>query len=764
MNEINKSSIKDRIIRFSKNASTLAHKAFLGEKEINSLINKPINVIKVFIVSIRKFMEDDCLTKASSIAYTTIISLIPTLAVALTIYSAFKGVAGQKEEFFNLIAGFMHEHDLNINIDPILDVISQLIDNAGRIGGIGAAVLVFSATALLRSLEKALNSIYKVKKQRSIFMKIIYYWAVLTLGPILIIAATTVASQLTETFSVPNYNSAQIHNNKIWIAGDHGTLGNSSIDTLKFANISRSKIDFDNQMVFSFDPQSSEFSRNLQKRISHKDYKQKKIIDLQFINNSGWAISSDGLILLTNNNGESWKILKKTGLNFNAIYMHDAHRGYIVGQDSLLMKTEDGGNQWSIIKYREMNIDLLSIRFSGNKGIITCTRSMIYLTEDSGNTWEPILIEEAIRNKRHLRINDSFIIDNDEIILLGDEGIILRTEDNAHTWDYIGFLNNNYHAVYFFNHKSGMVGGSKGIMLRTDNGGTTWIREDLPTTCVNSILFHKGKLWTFGNEGMFMVSEDMGKTWDGVKGRDIFAFLMRFFAPFVFIWILFFMSYMALPNIKVPFKPAAIGAAFTSTVWVIFILTFIAYTRAFATGTFAIYGALAAIPLFLLMVYSSAVIILFGAEVSYTLMYPASYKTLKKDPEGLEKIYIYDGINIIMHIYEKFEKGNGGTSISELLKITTGSDDETQAFLQIFIDNNIINQDTEGDYFPALSSEKLSIKHIFDLIHSISYIIPPGAKASGVNDWLREIFDNMSNTRGNIIGDSSLKDLINLKS
>jgi membrane protein len=58
------------------------------------------------------------------------------------------------------------------------------------------------------------------------------------------------------------------------------------------------------------------------------------------------------------------------------------------------------------------------------------------------------------------------------------------------------------------------------------------------------------------------------------------------------------MIYITTPNTKVPFKDASIGAAFTGSVWVIFIFLFIIYVKAFATGTFAIYGALASIPFF----------------------------------------------------------------------------------------------------------------------------------------------------------------------
>ena len=87
--------------------------------------NRLINLVKVFIVSTRKFMKDDCLTKASAIAYTVITSLIPALTVVLTFFSVFSGVENKKDELFREISIFMSEHSIKLNIDPIFEAVSS---------------------------------------------------------------------------------------------------------------------------------------------------------------------------------------------------------------------------------------------------------------------------------------------------------------------------------------------------------------------------------------------------------------------------------------------------------------------------------------------------------------------------------------------------------------------------------------------------------------------------------------------------------------
>jgi len=203
-----------------KKQALISHliKIYEGYSFENDVINRLINAAKIFVVATRKFIIDDCFTKASAIAYTAIISLIPALTVVLTFYSVFSGAENKKDDLFREISLFMVEHSIKINIDPFFEAISGLIDNAARIGGIGAVVMLFTATATLRAIEKSLNDIWKVKIQRSIVQRVVYYWAILTLGPVMLIAGTTVATKLSTAFSSANYNSVAVSDSTIWIA------------------------------------------------------------------------------------------------------------------------------------------------------------------------------------------------------------------------------------------------------------------------------------------------------------------------------------------------------------------------------------------------------------------------------------------------------------------------------------------------------------------------------------------------------------------
>ena len=181
-----KEAIKKRINDRKDRAVTLARGIYHGEETLHGAWRTIVNAAKVLIVAGRKFIKDECFTRASSITYTIILSLVPILAVGPAIYSLYSGVGKNKKELFDQVLLLMAQYNISMNIDPIIDTILGLVENAGKIGGVSAAVMIFSATALFRSLENSLNAIWKVKKGRHVHLQVIFYWAALTLGIILL--------------------------------------------------------------------------------------------------------------------------------------------------------------------------------------------------------------------------------------------------------------------------------------------------------------------------------------------------------------------------------------------------------------------------------------------------------------------------------------------------------------------------------------------------------------------------------------------------
>ena len=242
-------------------------------------------------------------------------------------------------------------------------------------------------------------------------------------------------------------------------------------------------------------------------------------------------------------------------------------------------------------------------------------------------------------------------------------------------------------------------------------------------------------------------------------GEYIPVSLLNFLIPFAFIWTMFFFIYMVIPNTRVPFKYAAVGSIFTSAVWVTFILLFIVYIRAFAKGTFAIYGTLVSIPLFLLLVYSSVLIVLFGAEVSFSLMYPDT----RRHPAGADEksIPVYTGIEILMALYGSFEEGIGPTQFNDLTARTRTGNDIVDYFTSLFLTRGLIIKLEDGAFIPAMSSRVVRISRVIEMIHSFNYTIPAGGKKTGAKKILTGLFAKLQRSNDAVIGSLTLYELMN---
>jgi membrane protein len=96
-------------------------------------------------------------------------------------------------------------------------------------------------------------------------------------------------------------------------------------------------------------------------------------------------------------------------------------------------------------------------------------------------------------------------------------------------------------------------------------------------------------------------------------------------APFVLAWVLFTAVYVSIPNTRVRFRAALAGALVSGTAWEAMKSVYFWYNSKVVT-TYALYGSLGTIPVFLLWIYLSWIIVLFGAEVAFALQHVGTYR------------------------------------------------------------------------------------------------------------------------------------------
>ncbi len=139
----------------------------------------------------RRFREDRLGITASSLTFTTLISLVPLITVMLAVFSAFP-IFGQ---FQGSVQRYFLQSLIPDNIaKPVLAALTQFAAQSSRLGGAGLAVLVITALALMLTIDRTLNNIWRVRKPRPIAQRVLVYWAALTFGPVLLGASLTLTS------------------------------------------------------------------------------------------------------------------------------------------------------------------------------------------------------------------------------------------------------------------------------------------------------------------------------------------------------------------------------------------------------------------------------------------------------------------------------------------------------------------------------------------------------------------------------------------
>ena len=151
-----------------------------------------VKYLQIIVLVFKDFRADECLIRASALAFTTILSLVPFFALAFAVLKGF-GVQNKVEPFIlDQVAAGSQE---------IVDRVVTYINNTNMtsLGTIGLLTLIITVITLFGNVEEAFNLIWGVRETRSLYRKFSDYLSVLITAPMLMLAAlgftTTLQSQ-----------------------------------------------------------------------------------------------------------------------------------------------------------------------------------------------------------------------------------------------------------------------------------------------------------------------------------------------------------------------------------------------------------------------------------------------------------------------------------------------------------------------------------------------------------------------------------------
>ncbi|MBR5803131.1 MAG: YihY/virulence factor BrkB family protein [Bacteroidaceae bacterium] len=167
------------------------------KEDVNPLTYRLCNILKVLILTIQRFLRDRIVQRASALTYSTLLSIVPILAILFAIARGF-GFANLME--MQIRQGF-EGHSLVV--ETLLGWIDSYLEHAqsGVFIGVGLVMLLWTVLTLTDNIERNFNQIWQVKKPRSVFRKFTDYFSIFLLLPILIVVSGGLSVFMTTTLT-----------------------------------------------------------------------------------------------------------------------------------------------------------------------------------------------------------------------------------------------------------------------------------------------------------------------------------------------------------------------------------------------------------------------------------------------------------------------------------------------------------------------------------------------------------------------------------
>lgn len=151
----------------------------MSKEQIRQGLTNIQNFIRFLI---KRTKNDTILRVASSLSYTSLIALVPVLAIALAVFSAFPVFADVRQQIQDMfIQNLMPDAGQDLNM-----YFNDFINATAKLTTIGVVGIALTAVLLLSTIENSFNFIFKVSTPRRWTTKITLYWTVITLGPLLL--------------------------------------------------------------------------------------------------------------------------------------------------------------------------------------------------------------------------------------------------------------------------------------------------------------------------------------------------------------------------------------------------------------------------------------------------------------------------------------------------------------------------------------------------------------------------------------------------
>lgn len=141
----------------------------------------------------RRLNEERISEVAASLTFTTVLALVPVLTIAFAIFTTFPLFTTFRDSLDAYFVQILMPKGIS---NTILDYLSQFAAKASRLSAVGAVFLIVTAIMMFGTVDRTLNQLWRVTEPRPFLQRMVIYWAVMTMGPLLLGASLSFASEL----------------------------------------------------------------------------------------------------------------------------------------------------------------------------------------------------------------------------------------------------------------------------------------------------------------------------------------------------------------------------------------------------------------------------------------------------------------------------------------------------------------------------------------------------------------------------------------
>lgn len=733
-------------------------------------------VFRVLKASYLKFLGDDCFTRANTIAYSVVMSIIPLLTVLV------KYAEVDQDLIRANIARFMVAYGIT-DTTEVLQILDEILGRANEIAGIGLTVMIFTAANLLRHLEDSFNLIFKSQTGRPYLYRFAIYIASIVVLPGILILTGGTFQYFLKKLNPPDLISMARHKDSVWIIGTDGLLRklrNETIDTVDLARKVDTRAPYRN-IYFDFNTGKAgyiwDISRNPAppEKIDQDDFLG--LIKIVSRDDSLYIISRSGVLFYSHDGGVSWRHNKfafKQDTQDRVPIFEDIA---VVSNDDVLILFSIGTvyyvirgseHRWSMSELDSVYghiipiDDIVDSRGIFQPGIYMTGNGRYLYSPDEGKSWIGPFVEKF--GHRSERINAMTHDGQGDVFFAGSDGSLwIHRADGieyAEIWSERG---QHVTGLHMNPDGTGFLYGEDGLLRFTRDAGRTWLfAADGPVqdqTFFAHLANPDGSLMLGGeNESLLLLApprlagerSSNGLPLVAVNARELSQYpvlksallkTLLYFLLYLIVLSLFLLVYKFLPNVRVHWSAALIAAFVTSLALLIFAFSFRTWITSFA-NTGYIYGVWAIVPVGMIVILTSAQITLFGLEIAYVLQHPHLYRwgawsgVLDKDDQLL-----WNSITLVTLIYRWLYAENRPLTNEAALPYFDNDPTTVEALRERLADKKLFAYDSDSqEYFPVRPPNEILIKDIYIAVFQDALKVP-----------VHKTGDNLQNFKGRLL-------------